>query len=281
MKLSNILLITVAATIFVACSEEDFKTFEGEVSGIYMQKQASWNLDSNNNPLYYSYADSTVVSFATSAGDITQQEVELPIRIMGNTTDYDRPFTLTVDEAQSTAQRGVHFDYNDADCIIAANTAETNLPITIYRHDDLKTAVYQVVFNLKSNEYFTTELEEYRSNGDWQATVVDTLCGSSYKVLFSEILTEPGRWSDAETYLGKWSADKEARVNALMGWSHRSWERFGNYDGVRLGQLAYAAKLLRKELQELADAGSPVYDEANKEYMQLGEDFQVDYSAYQ
>ena len=281
MKLSKILLITIAATAFAACSEEEFKTFEGEVSGIYLQRQASWNLDTNGSPLYYTYADSIVVSFTTSAGHITQREVELPVRIMGNTTDYDRPFTLTVDETQSNAQRGVHYDYNDADCVIAANTAETNLPITIYRHDDLKAATYQVVFSLEDNNYFTTELDEYRSNGDWQATAVDTLCGSSYKVIFSEILTRPSSWSNAENYLGKWSADKETRVNALVGWSHRSWERYGYYDGARYGQLAYAAKLVRKELQELADAGTPVYDEANNEYMQLGEDFQVDYSAYQ
>ena len=45
MKLSKILLITIAATAFAACSEEEFKTFEGEVSGIYLQRQASWNLD--------------------------------------------------------------------------------------------------------------------------------------------------------------------------------------------------------------------------------------------
>lgn len=281
MKLLKVLSIAVATATFAACSEEDFKTFEGEVSGIYMQKQASWNLDSNNNPLYYSYADSTVVSFASSPGDITEQVVELPIHIMGNVADYDRPFVLTIDETQSNAQRGVHFDFNDAECIIAANTAETKLPVTIYRHMDLKSATYHVVFNLESNNYFTTELDEYRSNGDWQATAVDTLCGSSYKVIFSEILTQPSSWSNAESYLGKWSADKETRVNALMGWSHRSWERYGNYDGVRLGQLGYAAKLLRKELQGLADAGTPVYDDTNNEYMQLGADYQVDYSVYQ
>ena len=59
---------------------------------------------------------------------------------------------------------------------------------------------------------------------------------------------------------------------SLMEISHRSKE---------FTAVIEEAKALVKELQELADAGTPVYDEANNEYMQLGEDFQVDYSAYQ
>ena len=61
-----------------------------------------------------------------------------------------------------------------------------------------------------------------------------------------------------------------------MGWTHLDWVNFN----VPYGTMAYAAKLFRKELQALADAGTPVIDEDGS-YMQLMPPYEVDYSAYE
>lgn len=261
-----------------ACSEETFKTFGGEVAGIYMQRVASYTIDANGNPVTYKYTDSLTISFATSASDVQKQTAYLDVCVMGNCVSYDRPFVLKIDESQSTAQRGTHFDFNESDCVIKANTEKTRVPVTIYRHPDLKTGTYRIEFYLESNEYFTTELEEYKNSSDWQVTG-DTLCGSQFTVLCSEVYTRPNYWDYAEPSLGEWSITKYTMVNELMGWTHTSWVYGGTSieNSVQYGHMAYAAKLLRKDLQAAADAGHPIIDD-NGEYMQLGEDYAVDYS---
>ena len=88
--------------LFTACSEESFTMFNGDLSGIYIQRNVS---SSQNNDGYYlgtTYADSVNYSFA-SAGDITKATIPLTIKIMGNIVDYDRPFVLKVDESKTTA----------------------------------------------------------------------------------------------------------------------------------------------------------------------------------
>lgn len=282
MKHLKYIIYSLVVLAIGACSEESFKTFSGEVAGIYMQRVASYTIDANGNPVTYKYTDSLTVSFASSASDVEKQTASLDVCVMGNCVSYDRPFVLKVDESQSTAQRGIHFDFNESDCVIKANTEKTKVPITIYRHPDLKTGTYRIEFYLESNESFTTELEEYKNSSDWEA-IGDTLCGSKFTILCSEVYTCPGYWqSFAIPYLGEWSLSKYALVNELMGWTHSSWLNGGGSaeNSVQLGHMAYAAKLLRKELQAAADAGHPVIDD-NGGYMQLGEDFAVDYSAYE
>lgn len=281
MKHLKYIVYSLIALAMGACSEEKFKTFNGEVAGIYMQRVASYTIDANGNPVTYKYTDSLTVSFATSEADVQQQTAYVDVCVMGNCMSYDRPFSLKVDENKSTAQRGVHYDFNESDCVIKANTEKTRVPVTIYRHPDLKTGTYRIEFYLEPNEYFTTELEEYKNSSDWQATG-DTLCGSKFTVLCSEVYTRPSYWDFAEPSLGTWSVSKEVLVNELMGWTHTSWVNGGTSldNAVQYGHMAYAAKLLRKDLQEAADSGNPVVDD-NGEYMQLGADYAVDYSAYE
>lgn len=280
MKRISYYLTAALCTLFIAsCSEEGFTTFDGKVSGIYMQRDGTYSLDDYNNPLYQNYTDSTTFTFASTTSDKTETTMYVTVKTMGNTADYDRPFVIKVDEEKTNAQRGVHYDFNEADCVIKANTAKTNLPITIYRHPDLQEQYFRVYFKLESNEHFTTQLEQYKGNSNWQA-VSDTLCGTQFKLVFSEIYTRPSYWDFAEDTMGEWSATKEKRVNELMGWTHYMWEKGGTSTGVQYGHMSYAAKLLRKDLQAAADAGNPVYDE-NGEFMQLAPGYEVDYSAYE
>lgn len=281
MKHFKYIVYSLIALIIASCSEEKLKTFNGEVAGVYFQRVSSYTVDANGNALTYKYTDSLSVSFATSAPDVQKQTTYLDVCVMGDCVPYDRPFVMKFDEANSTAKRGVHFDFNESDCVIKANTAKTRVPVTIYRHPDLKTGTYRIEFYLEPNEYFSTVLEEYKNTSDWQ-TAGDTLCGTRFKILCSEIYTRPSYWDFAVDELGEWSVSKEIMVNELMGWTHTSWINGGgsSENAVQYGHMAYAAKLLRKDLQAAADAGHPVIDDDGS-YMQLGENYAVDYSAYE
>lgn len=274
-SLRYLFYILTGICFFTACSEESFTTFNGELSGIYIQRNVS---SSTNNDGYYlgtTYADSVNYSFA-SAGDITQATIPLTIKIMGNIVDYDRPFVLKVDESKTTAIRGTHFDYDESSCVMPANAAQTTVPVTLFRHSDLTTGYYRVEFYLEANDYFTPELEQYKNTDSWTATG-DTLCGTRYAIRFSEILTNPGMWWNLymAEYCGEWTANKETLLNQIMGWTHSDWTGWR----VPYGQMAFAAKQLRKMLQEAADAGTPILD-ADGSYMQLIPPYEVDYSAY-
>ncbi len=273
--------LLLCAALFASCEEEGFKTFEGEVSGIYLQRDGTYEMDLEfGGKLNQQYVDSISLSFASTSASVTQTTVYVPVKTIGNVTDYDRPFIFRVNEELTNAQKGVHYDYDESTCVIKANTAATNIPVTIHRTSDLLTTSRHIVFELEPNEYFTTELSQYKSHSSWQV-VSDTLCGTRFKVIFSEIYNRPSYWDFAEATLGAWSVTKEQRINSLMGWSHRDWEQGGtSTSGVQYGRMSYAAKLLRKDLQAAADAGNPVLDEDGS-YMQLAPGYEVDYSAYE
>lgn len=277
MKKLNYILGLIAIIAFVACSEEGFTTFDGRVSGIYIQRTASYSMNSQGQISSYIYSDSLEVSFANSTEDVEEMTANVVVKIMGNTADYDRPFVLKVDEANSTAEFNKDFTFNESDCVIKAGEAQTNVPITLMRSDILKEKALHIEFYLESNENFTTELEQYKNTNVWSATG-DTLCGTRFKINFSDIYTIPFYWevmcADVDL-LGTWSVKKEVMVNELMGWTHGDWDS----GKVTSGLLTYASKLMQKKLQEAADNNEPVLEDDGT-YMQLGSGYEVDYSDY-
>lgn len=273
--ISSLLFI---AMLLTACSEEDIMTFDGRVAGIYLQRNGTYSVDSYGNIISQEYADSASVSFANSTEDVTSIAEYLTVKVMGYVTDYDRPFSLKVDEQATTAIRGTNFDFNEADCFIPVGASEVKVPITLYRTSDLaeEDKEYRIVFYLEDNEYFTVELEEYKNIDSWTAAG-DMLCGSRYTIIFSEIYTEPFYYSlFGPDYFGTWSVSKEQLINSLMGWAHTDWDN----GTVQLGALGYAAQLTHNYLQDAADSGNPVLDDDGK-YMQLTGNYMVDYSVYE
>ncbi len=271
-------VIILMPLLFTACDRDDIETFNGIVAGIYLQRTSSYNMDGYGNITTRYYSDSTSLSFADSTTDVMQIRTYITANVMGYVTDYDRPFILKVDEQTSTAVRGTNFDYNEDDCVISAGSAQTRVPITLYRTSDLaeEEKEYRVEFYLEPNEYFTVELERYKNTTSWTATG-DTLCGTRYKIIFSELYTEPWYYSlFGGDYFGTWSMKKEQLINSLMGWTHTNWD-----DGtVLLGVLGYAATLTKNYLQAAADSGNPILDE-DGQYMQLAGSYVVDYSDYE
>lgn len=268
----QIAVILFVTLWFTACTEEQFTTFNGEKSGIYMANVQSTNISG----AVLSYIDSITFSFASSKSDVTQLKRQISVRVMGNPVNYDRPFVFKVDETKSTAKRGINFDFNDEDCVIPANTVLKNIPVIIYRTPDLASLTLRVEFKLEPNEHFTTELERYKNTVAWNATGT-TMCGTRFKISFNEFYSEPSWWGmmGGEMF-GSWSISKEKRVNAIMGWTHVDWENWN----VPYGRMPFAAKQLQKQLQALADEGHPVIDD-NGKYMQLASAYAVDYSAYE
>lgn len=265
------LLLCLTGGLLANCSDEGFTHFDGKQAGIYIQGIAYTDI----NGVPQQYKDSAQLSFSSYSAKVTEARASVPVCIMGNVTDYDRPFSLVVDES-STAQRGVHFDFADSACVIPAGKAKVNVPVTLYRHPDLVSKALRVVLALRDNDQFTVVMHTYKNSPNWAATGKQ-LDGSRYKIIFSDMMAITRWWEWFGGYFfGDWSASKEKRVNAIMGWTHLDWER----SNVPYGHMGYAARKLREELQRLADEGTPVIDD-NGSYMQLNPDYAVDYSKYE
>ena len=281
MKKLSYIYYLLFAVLAVSCSEEELETFDGRVSGIYIQRTSGTTYSWTGAILYRSYLDSVYISFSKEKDEVKSVRTFLTVGTMGNVADSDRPFVLKVDEAKSTAVKGVHYDYDESLAYIPANSAKVSIPVTLYRHEDLKKKNYRIEFYIESNENFTAELESYKNTSDWTAATAD-LCGTRYKIIMSEQYTEPGYWGwfCEDEFFGTWTVSKFLKINSVMGWSVNDWENAGSTGAkVSLGRFPYAAKMVRKILQEEADNGHPVLDDDGG-YMQLLPPYLVDYSAY-
>lgn len=264
-------IAVLTALLMQSCSKEDFMTFDDSKSGIYLQRVYTTTI--NGTPI--SFTDSAVVSFSNYKADVTQLRLYVPVAIMGPVADHDRRFSLSVDESLSNAVKDVDYTFSDSACYIPAGQTSTNVFVIIKRTSKLETTPVRLIFKLESNENFTVELEKYNSYVNWAQKGTE-LCGSKYKIIYSDIYDMPYQWDwYGADYWGTWTITKEKTLNQVMGWTHGSW----NDGTVKYGLMPYSAKQLKKYLQAQADAGTPVKDEDGS-YMQLPDPYTVDYSKY-
>lgn len=264
--------ILLAGSLLTSCSEEDFTTFGGEKSGIYIQQANSYTPAG----IPIGFTDSVSYALSVYPESTEKIDVQIPVCIMGNIADYDRPFVMKIDEEKSTAVRGVHFEIDESTCFIPAGQPSARVNIYLLRHSDLVENTLRIEVYLEPNDQFTTELEHFKNSAQWNANAPE-ICGTRFKIMFNDQYASTFYWDAMGTGpFGEWSMSKEKRVNNIMGWSHDDWVRMK----VQYNRFGYAARMLRKELQELADAGTPVIDD-NGSYMQLGQSYQVDYSRYE
>ena len=276
-KIFNIIACAMCAMMLAlaSCSQDEFITYDGSKSGIYFQRVASTDL--SGTPL--TYTDSIVVSFTQYKAEVTETNVKVPVNVMGNPVDRDRHFSVVVNKELSTAQEGVHFELDQTNCVIPAGEVSTTLPVKIKRTEDLLKSKVRLVLELQDNEEFTVELKSYKNTASWNETGKE-LCGSQFKVVFSDMITMTYWWDwFGYDYFGEWSVIKETLLNQLMGWTHYDWQ-YNTQTTVAYGRLGYAAKKFREYLQARADAGDPAREEDGS-FMQLGSGYEIDYSAYE
>lgn len=285
MKLKKYIVALLGVAAMVSCSEEDFTTYQsgtvGEgtaLSGICFQK--AYYTDINGNAL--SYTDYTTLSFSSAPSNITQTTVNVPVSLMGDVTDQNRTFKLSVDAEKSTAVAGVHYDVADTACYMPAGKAKQNVPVILYRHEDLLSKQLSIVLKLEPNENFTTPLEKFKEDATWNSSDTTMLSGTVYTIYVTEKYSKPSYWNSyGNTYFGTWSAKKEKMINEIMNWKHSDWS-YAGFSGypIASGKFPYAARKMREKLQAAADAMQPIYDEDGK-FMQLGSSYLVDYSKNQ
>ena len=275
MKLKYIYLVIGLLALSVSCQKDEIMTFHQEDAGIYFQNGGQTRLYINSE----SYYDSIDFSFGVASEDLTDTIIYAKLKTMGKVKEYDRPVNMSIDATHTTAEEGKHFTLDLSKAIIPAGSSSIEFPITLHRASDLMNNKVQLMLKLEDNKHFKIIFTEQK-NTNVHADEGTQIMADRFKIIISEIYTQPGYWSFAISYFGTWAIDKYKYINNYFDIPIEDWETNWGQDGSKIqsGKFPVYAYILQNALQEAADAGTPVMD--GDQYMQLADKYQVDYSAY-
>lgn len=277
MKWKNILLTVGLGFILGACKEQDIPVFTTDDAGIYFQRVTNSYYGTTTEFYSTSLSYSFVSLRASQKGAI----LSATVRTMGKVVDYDRPVKVKIDEEETTAVEGKHYEVDLDTVVIRAGESSALVRVYFFRADDLMEEEIRLVLRLDDNEHFKCYFPEYKNTNSYTATGT-MIRGDQFVFSLSEMYTEPGFWSRyGVDYFGVWTPKKYLVVNSVCVLSPDDWD-YGGVSGtkVQYGRLNFFAVAVQKYLQEQADAGEPVLD-SDGQYMQLAPAFVVDYSRYE
>ncbi|GAA4298766.1 hypothetical protein GCM10023163_20010 [Aestuariibaculum suncheonense] len=244
---------TVALT-FLSCGNDEIMTYEGN-DVIYYK----WAVE-GVNPQFFRpyYTDSTNITFAYELPEVEELVFDIPIKVQGTTRAFDREVNVVVMES-STAQRDVHFSI-PAQIAILADSINGNLPVTLYRTEDMKMQSFSIKLALQENENFKNDLMVTTTHDNGERLVSYT----EFEIVVSDILLHPKFWPT--NYLGAFSTKKLYLWAEVLQVPVPDWNSVDpSYDSTFSASLSVFKQYLT--IQELR--GTPVLEDDGS-LMELG-----------
>lgn len=265
-----------AGLLFAACNQDEIPTFDSDDAGIYFQTGGQTRFFINIDQYY----DSTRVTFSEADDNVTDTVLYARLRTLGKVRDYDRSVRVVVDTENSTAIEGTHFRADLASVVIPAGKSEVQVPVTFLRAADLRTNEVRLMLKVEANDNFTVPFTKQKSTNVYSA-LGDTIMADRYLFVVNEFYSEPALWGMfGDNPWGAWSVAKQRLLSRLFNLTAFDWslEGWSTGEGKLLpARYPYFAVKLRNYLQQMADEGTPVYDDDGS-FMQLGAGYEVDYS---
>jgi len=273
-----LLFLMLAAFTLVACDRDDVNVFDSDDAGIYFQYGYQTRFFLNIDQYY----DSISYTFSTENEDVKEHVIETRLRTLGKVRDYDRKVNVVIDTENTTAVEGTHFNVDLSNIVIPAGASEVMVPVTFYRTSDLRTNKIRLMLKVEANENFFIPFTEQNSTNVYYSTD-EQIMADRFLFVVDEFYSIPPMWEMfGLEALGAWSVKKQKLIDDLLGYKPYDWSIEGWQEGdakVLPARFPYIALKVRNYLQEMADNGTPVYDEDGS-FMQLGENYKVDYSKY-
>ena len=223
-RINKWIWVAAMAGISIACQKENVGLYNRGDSMVYFQVQ---NFSGSNGA--EGYTTRTNFSFVDYAAAYTSVVFNAKVKLLGEVKDYDRALKVVVDEEQTTMTSydavtnpdgGYMMDFDTLK--IKAGSNEGTVGVRFMRNASIKKQVDTLVLKLEANQYFEV-LNAYKSSNVWSNTTADTIDGTRYTFLISEIYTQPSRWGDvaADQYFGKWNPVRYAYINASLALRQR------------------------------------------------------------
>lgn len=271
-------LFAFAGGMLTSCNEDEIPTFETDDAGIYFQNGGQTRFYINID----AYNDSTMFSFSECGDEVKDSVLKARIRTLGKTRDYDRKVRVVVDKENSTAIEGKHYVVDFDTVAIKAGESEAMVGVRFLRDASLKTDTVRLVIKVEDNENFKVPFESQKNTNVYYDPG-QIIRANTYVFEVHESYSEPMLWQMfGEESVGTWSVTKQRLMTQMFDLSAYDWSIAGwqNSDGkIQAKTFDFFAVKMRIYLQNMADAGTPVMDDDGK-YMQLADDYHVDYSAY-
>ncbi len=174
--------------LFSAC-EKDLMKYEGS-EGIYFSVQ--WgpaHLDSTE----WAFQSFSVVNFVNIPGDET--EIKLRVMATGKPKDYDRSFGLRVNKDSSTAILGENYEAPAENYIIKAGAVYTDIPIKLFRSDNILDEIKTLGVNLIPSKDFDIAIPTWYHLAPYgNSTRNDVFDASFHMIEMNGSITKPPVW---------------------------------------------------------------------------------------
>lgn len=238
----------------------------GLLAGCSKHELMRYNSD---NDIYFGNTTNTTgsstdifqVNFASFPTKRKDTIATIIVRLMGQLSDKNRSFNLSVDESKTTAIAGKHYVMVPQDSFyIPAFTQRQRLVFKILRPDDLYEKSFSLFLKLSPNENFSTGMKVF----DYAATT--TVLATSMEIKIEDLILKPEIWDNNSRILGTFS-----RKKMLLFIEIRKLDLARFYSGIiySTAQLATPARLFQIYLNAQKNAGQTIYDEDGSE-MKMG-----------
>lgn len=237
---SSVMSVLAAAAIALVGCTEDLDTYQGG-NGIYFD---------TNYLGAVTLSDTIKVSWGMKNSSETSQVINLPVKLIGNTADYDRAFDIKVetaimpggseippvtepdsdDESKASviptldASAGVDFVMPSTTCVLPAGQAEVMIPVTVLRNETLHLAKRAFKVSLVENEQFkflySRNMPVYDKDGNVTYYPMDL----QRVIVLDETFPIPYWWMvRGLPYFGVWSQKKAALICDVMNIDREKW----------------------------------------------------------
>lgn len=162
--MKNYIYLLLSLVFLAACEESELTNFK-EKDAVYFQLEKT---DYTKDPSYWDNwlkyeGDSVVFSFGGLEPDHPeykeQDTVWLQVNLMGKMSSKARTFNVTINDVQTDAVEGTHYESLDSQYPFEADTVHTSFPVVVYNHETLGADPYTLDIVLEGNELFDLGLE--------------------------------------------------------------------------------------------------------------------------
>lgn len=189
--------IAIITALFCLNScEQDLMDYEGE-AGVYFAVQFPWQSGYGDTTLWELSPQSNVSFFLQKKADST---IKVRVQITGNSIDRDRQFKVVVVDTGSTAIVGHDYDPIPEMHIIRAHTHYTDIPVKVYKQEDLTNTSRKIMLRLEETTDFSLPIGTWYpwpEQHKWSPTVggekVD-ISAIEHTIIISDLVQEPEGW---------------------------------------------------------------------------------------
>ena len=287
------ILLLAALTVGMASCHRELDTYEGEDGMYFATEYKGAEL----------FSDTIDVSWGMKNSSVLTQEIELVVKLLGNTAPVDRSFNIVIEEAPTyvsvynpnsnndddegtvvtppaseeeeteptvptlNAEDGVDYTIPGRTFVIQAGTAQAVIPVTLMRRDDLHLAKrsfkVRIIENPSLKFLYSRTLPEYDEEGNITLRPMDF----QRIIRMDESFPIPTWWYvRGEPYFGTWSQAKAMLICDVMNIDRERWMA----DDLPNGYLRFCGQYMHKYLQE-----NPHYEDDGVTLMEMGEQSKV------